>query len=193
MTSTARDSSAIRRFLLENLLHNFDALGLTPVVAIEYEVLSGRPGTRRRWPSANPRAGRTDRPARIPHADQLDDGSQRVFAAAVGNRSRACRLQNVPATSSLAEYGPGQYEVNLAHAPDALRVCDEALRFKRIVKSIRAVHKVVKRPFFPSPIATWRAADCTCTSACWTSLAGTFLRAPIRLPACRCAMRLPGH
>ncbi len=49
---------------------------------------------------------------------------------------RVCRLQNVPATSSLAEYGPGQYEVNLAHAPDALRVCDEALRFKRIVKSV---------------------------------------------------------
>src|ERR1044071_2039394 len=53
---------------------------------------------------------------------------------------RVCRLQNVPATSALAEYGPGQYEVNLAHAPDALRVCDEALRFKRIVKSVARAH-----------------------------------------------------
>jgi glutamine synthetase len=63
---------------------------------------------------------------------------------------RACRLQNVPATSALAEYGPGQYEVNLAHAPDALRVCDEALRFKRIVKSVAREHGC-EATFLPKP------------------------------------------
>jgi glutamine synthetase len=59
-------------------------------------------------------------------------------------------LQNVPATSSLAEYGPGQYEVNLAHAPDALRVCDEALRFKRVVKSV-ARARGCEATFLPKP------------------------------------------
>ena len=63
---------------------------------------------------------------------------------------RVCRQQNVPATSSLAEYGPGQYEVNLAHAPDALRVCDEALRFKRIVKSVARAHGC-DATFLPKP------------------------------------------
>jgi glutamine synthetase len=56
----------------------------------------------------------------------------------------------VPATSSLAEYGPGQYEVNLQHAPDALRVCDEALRFKRIVKSVARAHGC-DATFLPKP------------------------------------------
>jgi glutamine synthetase len=36
----------------------------------------------------------------------------------------------------LAEYGPGQFEVNLLHRADALQACDEALRFKRIVRSV---------------------------------------------------------
>jgi glutamine synthetase len=63
-----------------------------------------------------------------------------------------CRVQNVPSTSALAEYGPGQYEVNLAHAPDALRVCDEALRFKRIVKSVARAHGC-DATFLPKPYA----------------------------------------
>ncbi len=30
---------------------------------------------------------------------------------------RVCRLQDIPTTSALAEYGPGQYEVNLQPRP----------------------------------------------------------------------------
>jgi len=63
---------------------------------------------------------------------------------------RVARLQNVPSTSALAEYGPGQYEVNLQHAPDALRVCDEALRFKRVVKSVARAHGC-EATFIPKP------------------------------------------
>jgi glutamine synthetase len=48
----------------------------------------------------------------------------------------------VPASSALAEYGPGQFEINLHHQPDALRACDEAMRFKRIVKSVARAHGV---------------------------------------------------
>ena len=56
----------------------------------------------------------------------------------------------MPTTSALAEYGPGQYEVNLAHGPDALRACDEALRFKRIVKSVARKHGC-EATFLPKP------------------------------------------
>jgi glutamine synthetase len=61
-----------------------------------------------------------------------------------------CRAQDIPTTSSLAEYGPGQYEVNLRHAADALRVCDEALRFKRAVKSVARAHGC-EATFLPKP------------------------------------------
>jgi glutamine synthetase len=72
------------------------------------------------------------------------------YSALLAEIDRVCRLQRVPATSSLAEYGPGQYEVNLAHAPDALRVCDEALRFKRVVKSVARAHGC-EATFLPKP------------------------------------------
>jgi glutamine synthetase len=63
---------------------------------------------------------------------------------------RVCRLQDVPTTSALAEYGPGQYEVNLAHSPDSMRVCDQALRFKRAVKSVARAHGC-EATFLPKP------------------------------------------
>ena len=53
---------------------------------------------------------------------------------------RACRAQDVPSTTALAEYGPGQFEVNLLHHDDALAACDQALRFKRIVKCVARAH-----------------------------------------------------
>ena len=58
------------------------------------------------------------------------------FSAVLAQIDAVCRQQNIPATTALAEYGPGQFEVNLAHQADALRACDEALRFKRVVRSV---------------------------------------------------------
>ena len=75
----------------------------------------------------------------------------------------ACRAQDVPAATVLAEYGPGQFEVNLHHVDDALPACDHAMRFKRIVKGVALAPRHAMRPSCPSPIATWRAAACTCT------------------------------
>jgi glutamine synthetase len=58
----------------------------------------------------------------------------------------------VPATSALAEYGPGQFEVNLAHGADALAACDQAVRFKRIVKCV-ARHHGMDATFLAKPYA----------------------------------------
>ena len=51
-----------------------------------------------------------------------------------------CRTQGIETTSALAEYGPGQFEVNLMHRADALLACEEALRFKRAVKGVARAH-----------------------------------------------------
>ena len=92
-----------------------------------------------------PLTGRREYRTQINSMTDLNEYSQLLAEI-----DRVCRLQNVPATSSLAEYGPGQYEVNLAHATDALRVCDEALRFKRIVKSVARAHGC-EATFLPKP------------------------------------------
>ena len=46
-----------------------------------------------------------------------------------------CREQNVPAGAALAEYSPGQFEVNLHHVDDPVVACDHALLLKRAVKA----------------------------------------------------------
>jgi len=136
------------RAVLERQVEIFSGLGLTPVVAIEYEfylVDAQRTPEGMPQPPAGPLTGRREFRTQINSMTDLNEYSQLLAEI-----DRVCRLQNVPATSSLAEYGPGQYEVNLAHSADALRVCDEALRFKRIVKSVARAHGC-EATFLPKP------------------------------------------
>ena len=136
------------RWVLEDHLALFKALELTPVVAIEYEFYlvdversaSGLP-----QPPKGPLTGRREYRTQINSMADLNE-----FSPLLSEIDRVCREQNVPTTSALAEYGPGQYEVNLAHGPDALRACDEALRFKRVVKSVARKHGC-EATFLPKP------------------------------------------
>jgi glutamine synthetase len=136
------------RRVLEEQLARFAALGLTPVIAIEYEFYlldreRGADGLPQ--PPKGPLTGRREYRTQINSMTDLNE-----YSKLLADIDSACHAQNVPATSSLAEYGPGQYEVNLAHGPDALRVCDEALRFKRIVKSVARAHGC-DATFLPKP------------------------------------------
>jgi glutamine synthetase len=136
------------RAILERQLEDFAALDLTPVVAIEYEfylVDSQRGPDGLPQPPKGPLTGRREYRSQINSMADLNE-----YSPLLAEIDRTCHLQNVPSTSSLAEYGPAQYEVNLAHAPDALRVCDEALRFKRIVKSVARAHGC-EATFLPKP------------------------------------------
>ena len=136
------------RWILENHLATFASLDLTPVIAIEYEFYlvdlerapDGQP-----QPPKGPLTGRREFRTQINSMTDLNE-----YSPLLADIDSACRQQDVPATSSLAEYGPGQYEVNLAHAADALKVCDEALRFKRIVKSVARAHGC-EATFLPKP------------------------------------------
>jgi glutamine synthetase len=138
------------RHLLARVLEGFKPLGLTPMVAVELEfylldrelTVQGLP-----QPPASPLTGRREHRTQINSMIDLDACSK-VLADIDG----ACRIQNVPATSSLAEYGPGQYEVNLLHGPDALAACDQAVRFKRLVKCV-ARHHGMEATFLAKPYA----------------------------------------
>jgi glutamine synthetase len=121
------------RHLLQRILARFAPLGLTPVVALELEFYlidqtldgSGLP-----QPPVSPLTGRREHRTQINSMLDLD-----AFSAVLADIDRACHLQRVPSTTALAEYGPGQFEVNLAHSADALAACDQAVRFKRILLS----------------------------------------------------------
>lgn len=128
------------RHVLAAVLERVTALGLTPVVAIEYEFYFVDPERRSDGlpqPPRGPLTGRREFRTQINAMADLNE-----YSALLSQVSRTCLAQEVPATSALPEYGPGQYEVNLQHLPDALAACDQALRFKRIVKSVARAHGI---------------------------------------------------
>ena len=89
----------------------FAALELTPVIAIEYEfylVDAQRGPDGLPQPPKGPLTGRREFRTQINSMTDLNE-----YSPLLAEIDSACRQQNVPTTSALAEYGPGQYEVNL--------------------------------------------------------------------------------
>ncbi|MCB1624649.1 MAG: glutamine synthetase [Pseudomonadales bacterium] len=136
------------RHVLTNVLEKLAQLELTPVVAIEFEfyfVDRERTAAGLPQPPRSPLTGRREHKTQINSMHNLD-----AYSAVLAEIDCVCSAQGVPATTALAEYGPGQYEVNLRHSADALRACDEALRFKRIVKAVARRHGM-DATFLPKP------------------------------------------
>jgi glutamine synthetase len=126
--------SANPREVLKRVLERFSERGLTPVVAVELEfylldkqlLADGRPQT-----SINPATGARNQTTQVYYMEDLND--YQGFTDAVTD---ACRAQHIPADTAVAEYAPGQFEINLKHRKDALIACDDAILLKRVIKEV---------------------------------------------------------
>ncbi len=122
------------RAVLARVLERFSALGLTPVVAVELEFYlfdaapdaHGRPQTPR-----DPHSGLRSDSTQVYYLQELDEHREFIDAVAA-----ACRAQGIPADTAVAEYAPGQFEINLLHRDDAIAACDDAMLLKRTIKAI---------------------------------------------------------
>jgi len=136
------------RHVLEGVLGRFDALGLRPVMAVELEfyfVDRERTQEGHAQPPRQPLSGRRESKTQINSMADLDEYSE-VLAAI----EAAARVQELPTGTILAEYGPGQFEVNLHHVDDALLACDHAIRLKRLIKGVALQHGL-EATFMPKP------------------------------------------
>ncbi|MEO8224326.1 MAG: glutamine synthetase family protein [Gammaproteobacteria bacterium] len=120
------------RHVLARVLARFADLGLTPVVAVEYEFyllddVSGEvPRTRTGRVPGSSRRPAGPRAYSLEDLHDLDDFFTHVSAAA--------EIQGVPAGAIVSEYGAGQFEVNLHHENDALAACDHAIVLRRLIR-----------------------------------------------------------
>jgi glutamine synthetase len=122
------------REVLKRVVAGFTERGLTPVVAVELEFYvldaerthDGRPQT-----SVNPATGERSTSTQVYYMQDLED--YRGFTDAVTD---SCRDQGIPADTAVAEYAPGQFEINLKHRADAVAACDDALMLRRAIKAI---------------------------------------------------------
>ncbi|WP_136069085.1 glutamine synthetase family protein [Modicisalibacter radicis] len=126
------------RAILSAVTERFRKHGWTPVVAIELEFYLLDASERqalRLMPPASLCPGGVPRGQQLYEMDAMESlsevlGTIRAFAEA----------QQIPADTLIAEFGPGQYEVNLWHRPDALAAADDALCFKRLVAQAAKRH-----------------------------------------------------
>lgn len=126
------------RHALARILDRFRQLRLTPVVAVELEFYLLDPERTTQGRIQPPRLPQTRRREYRTQINSMSDLNE--YSAVLADIGATCEQQRVPAGTALAEYGPGQFEVNLNHSADALCACDEAIRFKRLVRGVASRH-----------------------------------------------------
>ncbi len=138
------------RHILNGVIDRLAAIGLTPVVAVELEfyLLDAR-----RERDGRPRAARVPHNGRTPVDNQVygmrDMDDYRPFFDALYAGADA---QKIPLESAITEYGVGQFELTLRHKPDALAACDDAISYKRMVKTVANAHGM-EATFMAKPFA----------------------------------------
>ena len=137
------------REVLKRVLERYTSRGLKPVVAIELEFYlfdhlpdeKGRP-----QPPVNAHTGQRNTSTQVYYIEDLND-----FGPFIDAVSAACKTQGIPADTAVAEYAPGQFEINLKHRDDALLACDDAIYLKRAVKAV-AQQQGLQASFMAKPL-----------------------------------------
>lgn len=135
------------RHVLGSVIDQLAAEGLTPVVAVELEfylvdIAHGRP-----IPAKGPVTGHRSSDIQVYGLREMED-----FKPFFDDLYAACDAQDLPLESGISEYAPGQFEFTLRHKPDALRACDDAIMYKRVVKGVAVKHGL-EATFMAKPFA----------------------------------------
>ena len=126
------------RAILAALLRRYEERGLTPVVATELEFYVMEPDWRE---TGRPRPPQTLTCRGEPNGFQLYDMSAVDALDEYLQTVRAwAKAQDIPADATTAEFGPGQFEINLLHRADAMAAADDCLYLKRIADQAARRH-----------------------------------------------------
>ena len=134
--------------IVGNTAARFEEFGLTPVVAIEMEFyLIDRDQGNDNAPqlTRSPITGKRQHKTQVYSIADLDD-----YTDFIDDIMSATQVQQIPADVAVAEYAPGQYEINLHHQSDAQKACSHGMLLKRLIKGV-AEHNGFHATFMPKP------------------------------------------
>ena len=115
-------------------VERLERMGITPVVATELEFYVFQAGGR---------AGDAPMPPPgLEGAQVYDLAATTALEPMLDDILEFCDIQDIPADTLIAEFGPGQFEINFNHIPDAMAAADHAMLFKRLVKAAARKHGV---------------------------------------------------
>jgi len=122
------------RAVLQRTVEIVQAAGLKPVVAAELEFYlidfqRGEGGAP--IPATSPRTGRTEAAGKVLSLSKLDE-----YQPVISAIEEACKVQAIPSSTMISEYGAGQFEINLEHRDDPVRAADDACLLRRVIQSV---------------------------------------------------------
>lgn len=126
------------RHVLDQICDQYQNQGLTPMVAVELEFYltdTKRLASGLLQPPIAPTTGLRECDTQVYAVDNLDD-----YGALLDDIMLAAETQNIPASTAVAEYAPGQFEINLQHVANPVLACDQAILLKRIIKRVSQKH-----------------------------------------------------
>jgi glutamine synthetase len=122
------------RIILSNVIGRCSEAGIRPVVACELEFYLLDP--KRTADGGIALAASTPGAGPPRRAANLSMDAVELNAIFLNKISAAAAAQQVPVCGAVAEYGIGQFEVNLRHISDPLLAADHAVLLKRIVQGV---------------------------------------------------------
>lgn len=137
------------RHALARVVERFHARGLYPVCATELEFyLIDDSGKDLRVPPS-PRSGK-----RRPGAETLALRPLDAFDRFFTDLYDACEAMDIDADTAISEAGIGQFEINLLHSSDVLKIADDTWLFKMLVKGLARKHGFAGS-FMAKPYGNW--------------------------------------
>ena len=121
------------RVILGNVVARCRAAGLHPVVACELEFYLIDP---RRTNEGGIALGALPGRSAPRRAGNLSLEAVEDMAVFLRRVDEAAAAQGLPVCGAVAEYGVGQFEVNLRHVDDPMLAADQAVLLKRLVKGV---------------------------------------------------------
>jgi glutamine synthetase len=137
------------RVVLEKQLRTFEQQGLTPVVATELEFYFIDP----QLDDSCPQKPFNSDGRRLDEDQQYSMELLEQFDLVLQDILHTAEIQQLPVDTTIAECGPGQFEINLLHQNDALLAADQAILLKRLIKQVARKHNL-RASFMAKPYAT---------------------------------------
>lgn len=128
------------RTILERAIKPLKKMTSKIVMAAELEfyLLDARTDRPTARVSRVPGIGRPQPGPQVYHPDDLWD-----IENFINDLHDFCKLQNIPAGTTISEFAPAQFEVNLHHTDDPVLACDHAVLLKRAIKAVARLHNFV--------------------------------------------------
>ncbi len=128
------------RNVLENAIQRFNQLGYSVGIALELEfylIDKDLNSHGQIQPPVSPVTGKRMSSTQVYSMQDLDD-----YDFFIRDVLSMAREQGIPADAVIAEYAPGQFEVNLDYGSDILAAADHAVLLKRVISAVAHKHEM---------------------------------------------------